>query len=332
MSPKNLEAWADLDRQNQARITELEAKNARLMDELGELQQTFDLRWKADQRAIKRWQAATGKGETWPDHADLCVWLLEHIDRAEALSRTGAVKLDVDVLAQEIRRVDGNHDLGAGALAEALMPFLSALEPAAPEGQQGECPDCGSPLNEDGECLRDLAEQEADDRAEAEYHASLREQDAPEGQQPVAVEALAEFLCSEFDFDLDPITGASWPEHENDDGYRGGRSFVRLQPSDVQARARENAARILTFLKQQTTRPPEQAVTEAGIEAAARLITKWLGFAWDGLHDGCVTDKGFKVFTHGQFGWHFQGHKGDMVDLARVALKAAMEAGHEQGG
>lgn len=32
--------------------------------------------------------------------------------------------LDVDALAQEIRRVDGNHSLGAGALAEALMPFL----------------------------------------------------------------------------------------------------------------------------------------------------------------------------------------------------------------
>lgn len=30
----------------------------------------------------------------------------------------------VDALAQEIRRVDGNHNLGAGALAEALMPFL----------------------------------------------------------------------------------------------------------------------------------------------------------------------------------------------------------------
>jgi len=30
----------------------------------------------------------------------------------------------VDELAQEIRRVDGNHDLGAGALAEALLPFI----------------------------------------------------------------------------------------------------------------------------------------------------------------------------------------------------------------
>lgn len=31
----------------------------------------------------------------------------------------------VDDLAQEIRRVDGSHSLGAGALAEALWPFLS---------------------------------------------------------------------------------------------------------------------------------------------------------------------------------------------------------------
>lgn len=34
-------------------------------------------------------------------------------------------KLTIDALAQEIRRVDGNHSLGAGALAEALMPFLA---------------------------------------------------------------------------------------------------------------------------------------------------------------------------------------------------------------
>jgi len=34
-------------------------------------------------------------------------------------------EVDVDELAQEIRRVDGNHSLGAGALAEALLPFLT---------------------------------------------------------------------------------------------------------------------------------------------------------------------------------------------------------------
>lgn len=40
------------------------------------------------------------------------------------------VKVDVDALAQEIRRVDGKHNKGAGELAEALIPYLSAIEPS----------------------------------------------------------------------------------------------------------------------------------------------------------------------------------------------------------
>lgn len=34
--------------------------------------------------------------------------------------------IDVDNLAQIIRQVDGNHDLGAGALAEAILDHLPA--------------------------------------------------------------------------------------------------------------------------------------------------------------------------------------------------------------
>lgn len=34
--------------------------------------------------------------------------------------------IGVDELAQEIRRVDGSHSLGAGALAEALIPFITS--------------------------------------------------------------------------------------------------------------------------------------------------------------------------------------------------------------
>jgi hypothetical protein len=42
-----------------------------------EYRATFDLRWKADMRAIKRWQAAhPGNELVWPDHADLVVWLM----------------------------------------------------------------------------------------------------------------------------------------------------------------------------------------------------------------------------------------------------------------
>lgn len=40
----------------------------------------FNLRWDADMRAIKRWQAETGRDLVWPDHADMVVWLLNKLD------------------------------------------------------------------------------------------------------------------------------------------------------------------------------------------------------------------------------------------------------------
>jgi hypothetical protein len=40
---------------------------------------------------------------------------------------TDTARLTVDALANEIRRLGGTSVLGCGALAEALMPFLSAL-------------------------------------------------------------------------------------------------------------------------------------------------------------------------------------------------------------
>lgn len=49
-------------------------------------------------------------------------------DAIQSLRAQGGVTIDVDALAQEIRRLDGDNSLGAGQLAEALMPFLSSLE------------------------------------------------------------------------------------------------------------------------------------------------------------------------------------------------------------
>lgn len=50
-----------------------------------ELTALFNLRWKADRRATKRWQEAhPGNDLVWPDHADMVVWLLEQLDEAEA--------------------------------------------------------------------------------------------------------------------------------------------------------------------------------------------------------------------------------------------------------
>ncbi len=44
---------------------------------------------------------------------------------------------DIDALAQEIRRIDGAHSLGAGALAEALWPYVAALQADTREWARG---------------------------------------------------------------------------------------------------------------------------------------------------------------------------------------------------
>jgi hypothetical protein len=63
-----------------------EGKGMKMTDneqsELDELRENFNLRWAADMRAIKMWQAAhPERVRVWPDHADLCVWLMEQIEK-----------------------------------------------------------------------------------------------------------------------------------------------------------------------------------------------------------------------------------------------------------
>jgi quinol monooxygenase YgiN len=95
-----IEQWGELDEYDQylavptmtALIAELDLMHSRLAAaerdrddarrEAEERKASFNLRWKADMRAIKRWQEAhPGNELTWPDHADLCVWLMEENDR-----------------------------------------------------------------------------------------------------------------------------------------------------------------------------------------------------------------------------------------------------------
>lgn len=45
-------------------------------------------------------------------------------------------EMSVDDLAQAIRVVDGNHSLGAGALAEALMPFIRTASAQALQSEK----------------------------------------------------------------------------------------------------------------------------------------------------------------------------------------------------
>jgi hypothetical protein len=48
-----------------------------------ELQAVFEAQWGAEMRAKQRWQIATGKEGTWPDRANLVVWLMERVEKLE---------------------------------------------------------------------------------------------------------------------------------------------------------------------------------------------------------------------------------------------------------
>lgn len=69
----------------------LKKQNSKLRQErdkfrrdIHELNRTFDLRWKADQRAIKMWQnEAVDREHIWPDHADMVVFLLHKLDETD---------------------------------------------------------------------------------------------------------------------------------------------------------------------------------------------------------------------------------------------------------
>lgn len=60
----------------QTKVDQLASELREAREARDDLQAGFDLRWNADMRAIERWHAAGGHKLTWPDHADLVVWLV----------------------------------------------------------------------------------------------------------------------------------------------------------------------------------------------------------------------------------------------------------------
>src|SRR5262249_52215733 len=84
-SALNMLSWLRISAMRRREIDGEDSYAAKQLDSAADMieehDQSFDLRWKADMRAIKRWQAAApGRELTWPDHADLCVWLLEQLE------------------------------------------------------------------------------------------------------------------------------------------------------------------------------------------------------------------------------------------------------------
>jgi hypothetical protein len=62
----------------------LKARCAALEQEAQEHRHSFEIRWKADMRAIERWQKEKpGRDLMWPDHTDLLVWLMHELHQAE---------------------------------------------------------------------------------------------------------------------------------------------------------------------------------------------------------------------------------------------------------
>ncbi len=109
------------------------------------------------------WRARHSEQESWYLHyAPVSWWECQSLFAAPAQQPVIVKALDVDALAQEIRRVDGNHALGAGALAEAILPFVrSALSSPVEGGTDNEadidtCPVCSEPLNDDDLCSTDI--------------------------------------------------------------------------------------------------------------------------------------------------------------------------------
>ena len=90
-----------------ARATLALSETEALQKELKELQSTFDLQWKANQRGIKAWQAANpGNDLVWPDQAKLVQWLIERAESAEREVRqlkSDMVDMDNDTLVQRER-------------------------------------------------------------------------------------------------------------------------------------------------------------------------------------------------------------------------------------
>lgn len=79
-----LDAANAIERLESAIASALAAKE-RAEAALAEHKHSFDLRWQADQRARALWRKdRPDRDMIWPDHADLCVWLLEQRDALAA--------------------------------------------------------------------------------------------------------------------------------------------------------------------------------------------------------------------------------------------------------
>ena len=120
----------------------LSARCVELAAEVADLQQTFDLQWEADMRAVKLWREAhPGNELVLPDRANMVVWLLERLDAtlaAETLKDARIalcerlVKYSDDIHCIAVDRNLANDLREAEACITLLADALSASPPEQP--------------------------------------------------------------------------------------------------------------------------------------------------------------------------------------------------------
>jgi hypothetical protein len=97
--------------------------------EIAGLRASLSMRYDADQRAIRRWQEAhPGNELTWPDHADMVVWLLEQRDEAREQWRMSSVCREMK--EQRDKLAEASHNLCCAIVNPKkgdLTPFINAV-------------------------------------------------------------------------------------------------------------------------------------------------------------------------------------------------------------
>lgn len=108
-----------------SRVSELE-------QELADYRRIFDARWKADMRAVERWQDShPGNEMVWPSHEDAVLWLLGRLDDIERVLRA---------------RVSACESCDDGMLDSERSPSMYGADAydgtGVPITDTHDCPDC----------------------------------------------------------------------------------------------------------------------------------------------------------------------------------------------
>lgn len=125
---KNADPYADPDHVCDL-IVDVVYEIERLQKDNDELQQAFDMRWQATQRAIKVWQTKHPSSDlTWPDHAELIVWLLDEIEslRAQVATLREAL-MSTEERCSQWAEIAGKHGAEVYRLKAAIKTQANAV-------------------------------------------------------------------------------------------------------------------------------------------------------------------------------------------------------------